>query len=119
MKNKFFNIDTLAASGSEETSTIELVRTRSLSITAKMTFGGSIDADATIDVYYSPDGKNWDSLAYTSFALTFTVSATRQKTVPITVPEHGAIKLKVTNGSSADTIKDLGFWFAIHSWPSD
>ncbi len=97
--------------------TIPLVRARTLSITADILFGGSIDADAVVKVYYSPDGRNWDDLVYASFAVTFTVSVNVQRTVPISVPEHGHIQIKVKNGSSADTIDGVTVWYSIQSWP--
>lgn len=115
-KTPFYDIDTLAVSGSEITSDITLNKCRSLAIQIEMTFGGSIDADATVDAYFSSDGNNWDSIAYTSWAITYTVSTTVRRTVLINVPEHGFIKFKVTNGSSADTITKVKLWKIIQRW---
>jgi len=118
MQKPLGRIETIAASATELVpGVIPLVRARTLSITADILFGGSIDADAVVKVYYSPDGRNWDDLVYTSFAVTFTVSVNVQRTVSISVPEHGNIQLKVTNGSSADTIDGVTVWYSIQSWP--
>jgi outer membrane usher protein FimD/PapC len=117
MENPFCHIESLAVSGSQESSSITLNRTRSLSITVEATFGGSIDADLEIDVLYSPDGNRWDTIEYTSWAIPFTVSTTQRRTVLIEVPEHGHIKLNITNGSSADTVTDINIWKTIQSWP--
>lgn len=96
--------------------TIPLVRARTVSLTVRLTFGASIDADTTVYLYYSPDGNNWDTIAYTSFVIAYTASATKQRTCLIDVPEHGSIMVKVTNGSSADTISNVQMWYTIQSW---
>jgi len=118
MQKPLGKIESIAASATGLVpGVIPLVRARTLSITADILFGGSIDADAVVEVYYSPDGRNWDDLVYTSFAVTFTVSVNVQRTVSISVPEHGNIQLKVKNGSSADAIDGVTVWYSIQSWP--
>jgi hypothetical protein len=82
-----------------------------------MTFGASINADATVDLFYSPDGSNWDTIAYTSWSIAYTAGATVQKTVNVDPPEHGFLKIKVTNGSSADVITAVQAWYSIQSHP--
>lgn len=97
--------------------TIPLVRARTLSITTQVTCGSSVDADTTVYLYYSPDGNNWDTIEYTSFDLTYSAGNTVQRTVNIDVPEHGYMKTKVTNGSSADTLTAVKLWYSIQAWP--
>jgi len=111
-------IETVAASATVLLpGSISLVRARTLSVTVDVLFGGSIDADAVLKVYYSPDGKNWDDLVYTSFAITYTVSVWVQRTVEISVPEHGYLAFKITNGSSADTLDGVRYWYSLQSYP--
>lgn len=111
-------IETVAASATVDLpGSISLIRARTLSITADVKYGASQDADAIIKVYYSPDGKNWDDLVYTSFAVTFTVSVNVQRTVTISVPEHGYLAFKVYNSSSADAIEGVRYWYSLQSWP--
>lgn len=118
MQKPLGRIETIAASGrSQIPGSIPLVRARTLSITARMTFGASIDADATVEVYYSPDGNRWDTLTYATQAVAFTISTTVQKTFIVDPPEHGHICIKVLNGSDADTITDIIAWYSIQSWP--
>ena len=117
MQKPLGRIETIAASGRNQIpGAIPLIRARTLSVTVRMTFGASIDADATIEVYYSPDGENWDTLTYATQAVAFTVSTTVQKTVIIDPPEHGHICIKVLNGSDADTITDVIAWYSIQSY---
>lgn len=118
MEQPIFITPSIAASGSAWSKDIvSLVRCRGFALGARVTCGASIDADTVVYVYFSPDGENWDSVAYTSFALTYTASATVQRTVPITVPEHGFLRFKVTNGSASDTLTNLKMWYVIQSYP--
>lgn len=116
MEKAFHIIESIAASGTALTKDINLVRTRTISITVRLTCGSSIDADTTVAAQFSPDGINWDSIAFTSWAITYTASGTIQKTVVIDPPEHGMIRFLVTNGSSADSLTNIRLWYTIQSW---
>jgi len=118
MQKPLGKIDTIAASSRDQIpGQIPLVRARTLSVTVRMVFGASIDADATVELYYSPDGNNWDTLTYASQAVTHTAGSTVQKTFIIDPPEHGHVIVKVLNGSAADTITSVTGWYSIQSWP--
>jgi hypothetical protein len=116
MRNPFYHTDSISASGTVRTGSITLGKTRTLSVTTRLLFGGSIDADATVYAYYSPDGNNWDTIAFTSWSITYTASGTIQRTILLDVPEHGHIEFKIENGSSADTIDDVYLWHSIQAW---
>ncbi len=117
MRAPWCSLQTIPVSGTVvSTSSIPLVRARTVSITVKLHFEGSIDADATVYVYYSPDGNTWDTIHYTSFVIAFTINTTKQRTVLLDIPEHGYLMVKITNGSSADTITVPQIWYTIQSW---
>jgi len=105
----------LSTSGNSDGS-IPLVRARTLSITVRLTFGGQIDADATVELYYSPDGSNWDTIPYTSFIIPFTISTTKQRTAIIDPPEHGYVRVAIKNNSAADALSIVTCWYTIQSW---
>ncbi|MCK5504549.1 MAG: hypothetical protein KAJ10_05275 [Thermodesulfovibrionia bacterium] len=118
MQKPMGRIETIAASGRNQIpGNIPLVRARTLSVTVQMTFGGSIDADATAELYYAPDEDNWDTLTYCTQTITFTAGAFVQKTFIVDPPEHGQMIIKVLNGSQSDTITDIRAWYSIQSWP--
>lgn len=118
MQKPMGRIDSIAASGiGIVPGVIPFVRARTLSITVRLTFGASIDADADVYLYYSPDGRNWDTIAFTSWAITYTASGVVQHTVIVDPPEHGNMAIKITNGSQADTIDEAVVWYSIQSWP--
>lgn len=118
MQKPMGRIETIAASGTAVVpGIIPLVRARTLTITARILFGGSIDANATVKVYYSPDGNRWDTLTYATQSVTYTVSVWVQKTFIVDPPEHGHISVSITNGSSADAIDGVEVFYSIQSWP--
>ncbi|MFH1593724.1 MAG: hypothetical protein ABID09_03385 [Candidatus Omnitrophota bacterium] len=117
MRAPWCSLNTIPASGSVwSTSSIPLVRARTVSLTVRLTFGAQINDDTTAYVYYSPDGNNWDTIHYTSFVIAFTVSTTKQRTVLLDIPEHGYLMVKLTNGSDADTVTQPILWYTIQSW---
>ena len=117
MQKPLGRIESIAASGTEQVpGVIPLVRARTLSVTTRLTFGQSIDADAVVKLYYSPDGNRWDTYCLTSWGITFDTSETEQITKVLDVPEHGHIQIKVTNGSDQDTVTDIIVWYSIQSW---
>ncbi len=117
MQKPMFVTGVIPVSGSKwSEGIIPLVRTRTITITVRLTCGSSIDQDITVGVYYSPDGRNWDTQAYTSFDITYSAGNTVQRTVNIDPPEHGFMRVKITNNSSADTLTDVSMWYSIQSW---
>jgi len=117
MQKPIGRIETIAASGRNQIpGSIPFVRARTLSITARMTFGASINADATIEIYYSPDCDMWDTIPYATQAVTYTAGGTVQKTFIVDPPEHGHLSIWILNGSDQDTITDIRAWYSIQSW---
>ena len=119
MRTPWFNIGNLAIGGTvNSTSSIPLVRARTFSITLRMTFDAAADTDATVYAYYSPDGNNWDTINFATWAITFGVSATVQRTVIIDPPEHGYLRIAIYNSSQAQAISRISAWYTIQSWDS-
>lgn len=117
MRTPWFNVGNIPVSGTAWCKgSIPLVRARTLSITIQVYFAASHDTDATVYVYYSPDGNNWDTIAYTTWVLGFSAAATVQRTVILDVPEHGYIMYKLVNGSDTYTMSKLKSWYTIQSW---
>ena len=120
MKQPFGTTNNLAAGDTGYfPGTINLVRARTLSFTVRLTCGASLNADPEVDLFFSPDGQNWDSIPYTSFTMTFTASTTIQKTVIIDPPEHGYVRFAVVNKSSAGQLTNVVSWLSIQSWPPE
>ena len=117
MRQPWFMEVTVPTSGSARSSgAISLVKARTLSITTSVAFPAASTDDAIMYLYYSPDGSHWDSISFTSWAVTHTASTTVQRTVVVNVPEHGFIRAVLTNGSSSKTMSNVMVWYTIQSW---
>jgi len=95
---------------------LQLIRTRTLSFTVRCTFGASGDDNLTVNVYYSPDGRNWDTIPYATGTVTLSAGNTVQRTFLIDAPEHGYMKIELVNESQADTISNIKVWYEIQAW---
>jgi len=95
---------------------IPLVRARTLTITARMTFSAGSIADTTMNLYFSPDGNNWDTTPYAFIAIPFTASATIQRTLLVDPPEHGYILIQYVNTDQVGSVANVTTWYTIQSW---
>ena len=117
MRQPWFIESTIAISGTARSpGAISLVKARTLSITTRATFNGSGTVDATVNLYYSPDGNNYDTTAFATWALTVDAGNAVQRTVVLDTPEHGFIYAAITNGDSSYTLTAAEMWYAIQSW---
>lgn len=117
MEKPWFLVPVVPISGSVVSpGDIAFVRARTVSVTVRCTFDSSGDTDATVYVYYSPDGSHWDTIAFTSFTLTVSAGNEVQRTVNIDFPEHGYGKIKVMNGDATYTITKVMAWYTVQSW---
>ena len=117
MEQPFGVIPSLAVSASQYLGgPIPLVRARTLSVTIRETCAAGVDADTTINLFYSPDGNKWDSQAFATWTLTFSAGNTIQRTVIVDPPEHGYIQVQVSNGSAAGILTQIIAWYSIQSW---
>ena len=95
---------------------IDLIKTRRFTLTGQCIFGTDPDGNVKFNIYYSPDGKNWDTEAYGSVELT-AVSATKvQKTAYVIVPEHGHFMIKAENVATDVAATAVKAWFTIQDW---
>lgn len=116
MERPFDVIGLIAASSSRYCAgAIPLIRARTISITLRVTCGAALNADPKVEIYYSPDGNNWDSIAYTSFTLANSAGNIIQRTVVVDPPEHGYLQVKITNQSAADSMSANKLWYSIQS----
>ena len=95
---------------------IPLVRARTLTITSRMTFSAGSIADTTCNLYFSPDGQNWDTTPYAFIAIPFTASATIQRTLLVDPPEHGYILIQYVNTDAVGSVANVTTWYTIQSW---
>ena len=117
MKKPWFMQMSIPASGTAWCdSQIALVKARTLSITIRLTFNASATGNAKAYLYYSPDGKYLDTVAYSSWTITVSAGNTIQQTEIIDPPEHGYLTLKIANEDQTYTITNVKAWYTIQSW---
>jgi len=69
-----------------------------------------------MNVYFSPDGNNWDTTPYAVLGIPFTVSSTIQRTLLVDPPEHGYLRVQLANGDQTRTVTIAMLWYTIQSW---
>jgi len=99
-----------------ENGSIPLVRARTLTITARCDFSAGSIADTTMNLLYSPDGNNIDTVAYATIAIPFTAGATVQRTLLCDPPEHGYMMVQFVNTDAVGSVARLKVWYTIQSW---
>ena len=95
---------------------IPLVRARTLTITVKGYFSAGSIADTQINLLYSPDGNNLDTVAYANIALPFTAATTVQRTLLCDPPEHGYMFVQLVNDDAVGDVSIIKIWYTIQSW---
>ena len=95
---------------------IPLVRARTLTITVQADFSAGSIADTTMNLLFSPDGNNLDTVAYATIAIPFTASATVQRTLLCDPPEHGYMFVQYVNTDAVGSVARIKVWYTIQSW---
>jgi len=95
---------------------IPLVRARTLTITVQADFSAGSIADTTMNLLFSPDGNNLDTVAYATIAIPFTASATVQRTLLCDPPEHGYMFVQFVNTDAVGSVARIKVWYTIQSW---
>lgn len=117
MRTPWCNLGSIPPSSSVwSTGTIPLVRARTVTFTGRVTFAAAADADVIMNIYFSPDGNNWDTTPYAVLAIPFTVSATIQRTAIVDPPEHGYLRVELANEDATRTVTIAHLWYTIQSW---
>jgi len=115
-KRELFLVSSIRAGGVARAGTIILKKTRTLTITCKCTYHASATAGAKVNVYFSPDEENWDTIPYTYFFVDFTAGATVQKTVIVDPPEDGSLAFEIENTDTSYAVTDVNLWITIQEW---
>lgn len=117
MESTWFRTPLIGASGIKYCpEQIALVKARTLSITARMTFNASATGNGTVHVLYSPEGRHTDTIDLQTITVTVSAGNTVQVTEVVDVPEHGYLEATVENGDQTYSITDVMLWYSVQSW---
>jgi len=106
-------IPLLAVSSSLDAGLINCRNLDKINLTCKATFAAESDTDLIVYLYYSPDGKVFDTESFGSLTLTDVTSNVVQKSALYSVPDTGWLKIVLYNGSEAKTISNIFVWASI------
>jgi len=92
----------------------DLIRT--LTITCRVTYDGSATNPVRVNLYFSPNGKQWDTVPYTYFEPDLSAGETVQETAIIDMPEGGYMMFEVENRDSSVSATNIKVWIDFVRW---
>ena len=81
-----------------------------VAITARCSYGSSSTQELRISIFYSPDGKNYDTIPFTFFDIDFKANAVQQKTQLIEILPAGIFTIKVKNMDSGKNVTNISLF---------
>lgn len=118
-QQEVLNLPSLAASGTKNSAPIRAFGVRTLTVTGQVTFNASATLGAIVNVFTSPDGKNWDTIAYATVPLTLSAGNKVQRTVLIDLPEQGYIRFQLQNLDTTYTLTKGIVWYTTAKWKEE
>lgn len=109
------NIPNLAASEKGVVGNINCNRIRTLSLTTKVTYGAATKAVRVL-LYFSPDGKVYDTVPYIYFDIDLTASSTVQETHIVNMPEGGYMDVRVENLDASVAATNILIFYTVKRW---
>lgn len=103
-------------SSKRRSKSITLNKARSVSCTVRTTYAAGAANPASVHIFYSATGSDWDTVPLLEFMVDLTASATIQKTGVIDVPEHGYIMFEVENLDAGEAITNTSLWWKVGNW---
>ena len=109
----------LPVSGKKRGRAIKCDLARTLLLTGRCTYNASGTLAMRVNLYFSPDGNNFDTVPYTYFDITITAGADVQRSVIVDPPENGYLVPEVENLDTAYTITNFIVWTNVANYWED
>lgn len=103
----------LPASATAQAGLIDCRNLKAIALTGRATFDASATGNVTVCMFFSPDGVNYDTTAFSTLTLTCVQSGTVQKTAITEVPDTGWVRVNVINGDSSYAQTAVAVWAAV------
>ena len=81
-----------------------------VAITARCSYGSDITQELRISIFYSPDGKNYDTIPFTFFDIDIKENAVQQKTQLIEILPTGIFTIKVKNMDPTKNVTNISLF---------
>jgi len=110
MKNPVGSIDSLALSTEKIIGNVKLYRIETFTVTTRVVYNGSATAGIRLNMYFSPDDKNYDTVPYAYYDIDLTAGGTVQETKIVDAPEQGDMRIAVENLDGTYTATSIKVW---------
>ena len=118
-KNPNISRESIPASASIRGRAIEVDLARTLSISGRCTYHASGTSAMRLNVYFSPDGENFDTIPYAYFDVDITAGAVCQESKLIDPPENGYLIPQVVNQDGTYSINNVKVWIGVSKYWED
>jgi len=112
-KKPIGTIASLAASAEGIVGDVTLYRLETLAVTVRVTYDDSATAGVRLKLYFSPDGDNYDTVAYAYFDIDLAAGETIQETKLVDSPEKGHLRVAVENLDESCAATAISAWVSI------
>jgi len=106
-------IPSLAASAEQIVGDITLYRMQTFAVAVRATYDAAATAGVRLKFYFSPDGKNYDTVAYAYFDIDLTAGSTVQETKLVDAPEKGNLRVAIENIDAVKAATVVTAWVSI------
>lgn len=103
-------IGSLTASEERIVGDVTLYRIETFSVTTKVTYNGSATAGIRLNMYFSPDGNNYDTVPYAYYDIDLTAGGTVQESKLVDSPERGYLRIAVKNLDTVYAASGIFIW---------
>ena len=106
-------IPTILKSGTYDLAVVNARNLTTIYFTTRVTYHASATGAITVSAYFSPDGKNFDTVALGSIVITVSAGATVQRTTSLSTPDSGWCRIVAVNADDTYNATDLMLWSCI------
>jgi hypothetical protein len=109
-------VSSLAVSTEMPLKEVNLSLFRDFTIAAKASYAAGTTSACRVLLYWSPDGVNYDTVAYAYFDITLTANTTVQESHSIDMPPSGYMRISVKNQDSGQVNTAVQLWMSYARW---
>jgi len=113
MPGQLATIASLAANNEVVVGEITLVRLETLTVTLRLTYNAASAVATRLNLYFSPDADNYDTVPFAYFDVDLTAGAICQKTKVVDAPEAGYLRFAVQNRDVAQAVTNISAWSSL------
>ena len=106
-------IESLAASATSQCGPVNLTDAKYLIVTCRVTYNASATLPIRVNLKYSPDGNNYDTVAFTYFEPDLTAGSTVQESKLFGATKTGYMIVEVVNQDTTYAATIIKVWASV------